>query len=260
MQIFANGCALLVFFTLAFHVLLALWPAVDREEAPVVAGAVAAPPPDVKVEILFGLIDWTPSAATALLALVVLAGTLGGLVFTATSFSTHVAKNDFGTSWQWWYVLRPFTGAGLALITYLLIRGQLLGLNGPSEDLNPYGVAGLAALTGLFSKQAITKLGEVFDTLFAPAAPAPAPGTLAVDALDPDTVFVNTDNDVMVTGSGFQTGLTATVGGQSVTVGDLDTDSFTIMVPAAIAVAAGDLVVVVTNSDGSSATSTLHVQ
>jgi hypothetical protein len=37
---------------------------------------------------------------------------------------------------------------------------------GTAGDLSPYGVAAVAGLAGLFSKQATDKLREVFETLF----------------------------------------------------------------------------------------------
>jgi hypothetical protein len=111
----------------------------------------------------------------ALLGLVAVAGVLGSLVHTMDSFALHVADGDFDKAWNWWYLIRPFVGAGLAVLTYLLVRGQLLGLNGSSTALNPYGIAGVAALAGLFSKQAVSKLAEVFDTLFAPTTKSNPP-------------------------------------------------------------------------------------
>jgi hypothetical protein len=58
-------------------------------------------------------------------------------------------------------------GIALALVFYLLIRGGLIIPNGSTEpQINAYGIAGLAALVGMFAKQATDKLAEIFDTLF----------------------------------------------------------------------------------------------
>jgi hypothetical protein len=54
----------------------------------------------------------------------------------------------------------------LALVFYFVIRGGLLSVNGGADTISPYGVAAVAALVGLFSKQATDKLAEVFTTLF----------------------------------------------------------------------------------------------
>lgn len=63
----------------------------------------------------------------------------------------------------------------MALIFYFVFRGGFItaGVN-PSGDnaanyINPFGVAALAALVGMFSKVAADKLNEVFTTLFRPA-------------------------------------------------------------------------------------------
>jgi hypothetical protein len=54
----------------------------------------------------------------------------------------------------------------LALVFYFVIRGGFLTTSSGAKDINPYGIAALAGLVGMFSKQATDKLGEVFSTLF----------------------------------------------------------------------------------------------
>jgi hypothetical protein len=103
---------------------------------------------------------------TALLLLVVTASALGSYVHAATSFATYVGNRRFTLSWTWWYLLRVFIGAALAVLFYFVVRGGLLSAQAQSGAVNPYGIAGLAALVGLFSKQATDKLREVFETLF----------------------------------------------------------------------------------------------
>jgi hypothetical protein len=106
-----------------------------------------------------------------LLLLVICAGALGSYVHTATSYSTYVGNRKFIASWTWWYLLRPFVGVSLSLIVYFSIRGGFLLLARVEEasQVNPYGVAAIAGLVGLFSKQASDKLNELFGTLFRPA-------------------------------------------------------------------------------------------
>ena len=61
-------------------------------------------------------------------------------------------------------------GAALALIFYMAVRGGFLAVTAGSGtkgvELSPYGVTSIAALAGMFSKQATLKLGDVFETLF----------------------------------------------------------------------------------------------
>ena len=96
-----------------------------------------------------------------------LAGALGSYVHLATSFADYAGNEKLTASWGWWYLVRPFIGMALAEVVYLTLRGGLLnaGANNTAA-ISTYGVASVAALTGLFSKQATDKLREVFETLF----------------------------------------------------------------------------------------------
>jgi hypothetical protein len=104
-----------------------------------------------------------------ILFMVVLMGALGGFVRFIGSFTIFVGNRQLMRSWIAYYLLMPVQGAGLALILYLILR---LGLLSPSASsgntaaLNLVGVYGLAALTGLFSQQALEMLREVFAAIF----------------------------------------------------------------------------------------------
>jgi hypothetical protein len=136
---------------------------------------------------------------------------MGAYIHAATSFAEFMGVRSFARSWFWWYLLRIPIGAALALITYFALRGGLLAANGSSDAVNPYGVAALSALAGLFSKQAADKLSEVFDTLFRtsegygddrrtdPLGP-PVP---TLKRLEPAQVPSSTDSDLVLIGSGF---------------------------------------------------------
>ena len=103
-----------------------------------------------------------------LLLIAPLAGALGAYVHLATSFADYAGNERLTASWTWWYVFRPFIGMALAEIVYLAIRGGFFSAEaaGTPNAINPYGIAAVAALTGLFSRQATDKLREVFETLF----------------------------------------------------------------------------------------------
>ena len=87
-----------------------------------------------------------------------------------TLFSTYIGNRKFLVSWTWWYLSRPFVGAALALALYFVVRAGLLTSASSPQALNQFGVAMLAIMTGLFSKQATDKLEEVFTTLFKPGS------------------------------------------------------------------------------------------
>lgn len=101
-----------------------------------------------------------------LILLVIVAGMLGSFVHCATSLADYVGNDRFSRKWTWFYLLRPVIGMALALVFYFVIRGGFLTTTVGATDINPYGIAALAGLVGMFSKQATDKLSEVFSTLF----------------------------------------------------------------------------------------------
>jgi len=105
-----------------------------------------------------------------LILLVILAGILGSFVHGATSLADYIGNDNFNKNWTWFYLLRPTIGMALALVFYFVIRGGFLTTSGGARDINPYGIAALAGLVGMFSKQATDKLSEVFSTLFKASA------------------------------------------------------------------------------------------
>lgn len=100
----------------------------------------------------------------------ILIGALGSFIHAATSFATYVGNESLKESWMWWYVLRPFMGMALALIFYFVLRGGMLSGGAKAEDISLFGIAAVAGLVGMFSKQATDKLEDVFDNLFKTSA------------------------------------------------------------------------------------------
>lgn len=150
-----------------------------------------------------------------LLLLVIVAGILGAFVHGATSLADFVGNNNFNKSWTWFYLLRPAIGMCLALVFYFVIRGGFLSTTGGAQDINPYGIAALAGLVGMFSKQATDKLSEVFGTLFRSAPGegdakrkgALKPETSATIQLEPSSAVAGGgDFKLTVLGSGFTNG------------------------------------------------------
>jgi hypothetical protein len=111
------------------------------------------------------------SAEVRLAAIAALAGGLGALVQSVGSFITYAGERKLYTSWVWWYVLRPLSGSGLALVFYFAFRGGLLVISTSQDVLKPesinlFGVGGIAGLVGMFSKEATDKLKEIAEALF----------------------------------------------------------------------------------------------
>lgn len=184
--------------------------------------------------------------------LVIVAGALGSYIHAATSFADYVGNRKLTSSWLWWYLLRPFVGVSLALITYFVVRAGFL--TGGAGEVSPYGVATLAALAGMFSKQATDKLEEVFTTVF---RPAPGKG----DAKRGDKLGVPTVSGVVPTEGSAAGGTEVTISGTgfvdkpSVTFGGTPATSVTFTNATTIKAVTpahdpGIVEVVVTNPDG----------
>jgi IPT/TIG domain len=109
------------------------------------------------------------SNETRLFVIVLSAGGLGGLAHAVRSLYWYVGNRNFRSSWILMYLCLPATGAGIALLTYLLLRGGFTTSIGDSTNVNPYGVAAISALSGLFAREAVEKLKTVFTTLLSPA-------------------------------------------------------------------------------------------
>jgi hypothetical protein len=141
--------------------LVQLWPTIERATA-----GNAAQGETEHLSLFWGALESDLTADSALLLLVILASALGSYVHAVTSFTDYVGNRRLARSWMWWYGLRLFVGVALAILFYFAIRGGFFAADATSSQVNPFGIAAISGLVGLFSKQATDKLREVFDTLF----------------------------------------------------------------------------------------------
>ncbi len=156
-QIVAMGIYFLVLALLTVYLLASLWPErINQDTERVIWDPTAT---------VFGF-HFSLQAETRLILLVIVAGALGSYVHAATSFATYAGNRTLVTSWFWWYILRTPIGVVLALLFYFVTRGGLLSAGATGQVLSPFGVAAIAGLAGMFSKQATDKLRELFDNLF----------------------------------------------------------------------------------------------
>jgi hypothetical protein len=118
------------------------------------------------VTVLWGALEFDITANARMLLIAVLTGALGSMLHTMSSFADYAGNRRLGHSWMPWYILRPFIGTALALLFYLILRAGLLTAQTTATEVNPYGIAAIAGLAGMFSKQATDKLNETFTTLF----------------------------------------------------------------------------------------------
>jgi IPT/TIG domain len=211
-EIAVTGVGLILFVFLLAYMLTRFWPAGLHEGSD---GSELR-----TIQVFRDRWTFNVSLDVQLILLVMTAGGLGSFIHTATSFGDYVGNETLARSWMWWYILRPFIGMTLATVFYLVVRGGFLTTG--TGGINPFGIAALAGLVGMFSKQAADKLNEVFNTLF---RTAPGEGDSKrkddltnpvpmITDLEPKEVEAGTGN-VMVTikGVGFAQGVAIQVNG-----------------------------------------------
>lgn len=237
------GLGHVIWALLLFYVLLKAWPAAT----PMYFFSKISM---LRFELPAGSLD------QRLLFMVMALGALGSLIHSITSFTTYIGNRKFLVSWTWWYLLRPFVGAALALALYFVVRAGLLSTNGSTEAVNHFGMAMLATMSGLFSKQASDKLEEAFTTLFKPGAGKG--DAQRGDKLTPPTITSLTPNKgpagkpVKITGTGFVDKASVTFDNVAATT--VVVDSATSITATPPKHAPGVVTVVVKNPDGSQAT------
>jgi hypothetical protein len=192
-----------------------------------------------------------------LILLVIVAGGLGSFIHAATSFVDYVGNRRFVSSWMLWYVMRPLIGSTLALVLYVAVRGGLLSATAGSESVSPFGVVAIAALAGMFSKQATDKLNEMFSTLFKTSEGDSArkdklDAAPKVTSFDPAALHPGADVDLMVTGSGFESASIARVNGQARPTTFLSASKISVKLSASDLAAGGALTLTVHNTSGQS--------
>ena len=109
------------------------------------------------------------SQEAQLLLMVLFIGAFGSCVYALKSLADYQGDAKLYRSWFTFYLIQPFEGAGIAVLTYLVIRaGFLTGIGADVRAVNLFGMCAIAGLAGTFSDTAFLKLREVFQTLFKP--------------------------------------------------------------------------------------------
>jgi hypothetical protein len=143
----------------------------------------------------------------------------------------------------------------LALVFYFAIRGGFLSTTGGAKDINPYGIAALAGMVGMFSKQATDKLSEVFSTLFRSAgdekrADSLNGGAAGVFQLDPPSAVAGGEAFTLnVNGTGFVNGSTINVNDKPLPTTFASATKLSAQIPKDTIATAGTLKVTVVNPD-----------
>ena len=161
--------ALTIFFIYSFITIhnldMSKQPAVSEQLD--VAKQPAVSTQQIDVNLHFFKITINPEIRLILIAVIM--GILGALLMNMWSLAVYVGNKKYLTSWFLFYLLRPFASIPLAVIIYLALRGGILNWNSDgTQAVNEYGIATICGLAGMFTKETLAKLREVFETLFKP--------------------------------------------------------------------------------------------
>jgi hypothetical protein len=183
------------------------------------------------------------SAETSIFLVVICFGVLGSTVHVGTSLASYLGNGRFRASWATWYVLRPLIAAALATIAYVAFRAGFLSTQAPADSINLFGVAAVAALAGLFSKQVTDKLEDVMNVVFASQRNGERGDKLRglkITKVTPDTAPANTPVEVTIDGTAFGPGASVLVGDATHTPTSQTGDRLTLQLSADDLPAAGD--------------------
>jgi hypothetical protein len=204
--------------------------------------------------------DFTISPETSLFLLIFAAAAVGSFVHAATSFVTYAGNRTLRRSWIVWYFFRTLIGIALATVVYLVVRAGFFASASDPEEVSPFGVAAIAGLTGLFSKQATDKLQEVFDVIFRTAegygdserVDKAEPQAFELESVQPDSYIAGNASAVpaVVTGRGFVAGSKVFVDDKELETQFLTSTQLTFQLSADQMATPGILAVVVQNPTG----------
>lgn len=192
------------------------------------------------------------SLNTALFLIAMLSGALGSLLHSLRSLYWYTGNRRLVWSWAIMYMLLPFSGAVLATIFYIIIRAGFLPSSGGTQTIpnTPYGFAALGALVGLFSEEAVLKLKQVAETVFArtPAGKDHAAPPPKLSSVSPNSGPVAGGTVVTIAGTDFAAGAKVNIGGVAVSsITSINANSISATTPAH---PAGDADLEVVNADG----------
>ncbi|SEM69270.1 hypothetical protein SAMN05192574_101490 [Mucilaginibacter gossypiicola] len=148
-----------------------------------------------------------------LLILVAAAGFLGNLIHVSRSLTFYIGMKRFQRSWYPWYIIKPFTASGLALLIYFATNGTSgSGTTDQGAPINLTAIMLTAGLVGLFTDIATQKLKVIFEAILKPAdthsgagnaaSPQPAAKAATVDMnkVSPEKIDAKGVNHVKIPG------------------------------------------------------------
>lgn len=193
------------------------------------------------------------SVETSIFLIALMFGIVGSTVHSANSLASYIGNRRFGSSWAPWYFLRPLIAAALAMLAYTVFRAGFLSTKASPDNINLFGVAAIAGLAGLFSKQVIDKLEDVMKVVFASNADAARSDKLqsiVITGISPESTPAGTEVPVVITGTGFGPGAKVVVGEDERDPTVQTDDTITVALTATDVAAAGTLELRVKSASG----------
>ncbi|MBW6422647.1 IPT/TIG domain-containing protein [Rhizobium sp. XQZ8] len=235
------GVALFVFSLIAALLLVLAWP---------------VPIKDNLTEVTTGL--GNGNAQVRFLVLAMVAGAFGSLIASARNYAAFRGTNRYAASWNWWYLMSPVVGMGLGALLFVILQTGLFSIslpnNGSPQNANPAGFVAIAMLGGMFSRQAVGKLGDAFNTFLTPQEkPAATASQPVIDKIDPAEKNIGDGNlEIVINGKNFDSNPTVKVGGNERKIASKTNVKLTVTLDAADLAKAASLPVIVSNSNQSS--------
>jgi hypothetical protein len=109
-------------------------------------------------KVTFWGLDFRATPAMATIAIVILMAIIGSVTVMTLVFGLRAGNNTLEAPFVWWYVTRPITAAGLAVLFYVTAISGLLDLGAITGASALVIAAALAALAGLFTDQVLEKM------------------------------------------------------------------------------------------------------
>jgi hypothetical protein len=201
--------------------------------------------------------DGTPNTAS-LIALIALAGALGGLIHGASSFAIFAGNRQFKSSWTWWYVLRPVLGAAVALVVYLVVRSGMGTGDMSLSGADCLKTAGFAGLIGMFAEPAMLKLKDIFNTIFTPRDDPrkdelnPEKSPPRINSIDPPSVSSAAPAVLKIAGANFAPGCVVKIGANARTPRSVTPNLLEVELQPGDAASPGDIPIRVCNTPSDS--------
>ncbi len=153
---------LVALFVAAVHIIISVWPEVPS------SGAIAPARVSIFWEWKFELTGELQLAFVAGAA-----GFLGGVIHAANSLAAFTGRRDDRSSWDVWYVLRPWIGGGLAILVFAALGIGLLVISGDAETgtIRPASALAIGGLAGFASKETVAFLVALSQQILKTAEP-----------------------------------------------------------------------------------------